>query len=200
MKNLWIGCFASLVFIACGSEPSRERAPEFSSSVNVNELVYRLTEIEVSGEILYKDGTKQDFQMNLRHPQNIASELVVRKTIDNQYTLQINDKRADINIGSSGSFDSRREAQEEDGCRLQGFSKAQGEAVYNAFKLDYELNVHLRGEDCPRSVEESFVGFANRELDALNFDTLNRLRDSGTIALEGRNEILIRVRAVGVIS
>lgn len=188
------------ILSACGSDSSEERVPEFSSTVNVNEVVYRLTEVEVSGDITYEDGTSQNFQNLFRHPQVISAEKIVRKTIDNQYTLQVNGQRADINVGSSGNFDSRREANQEDGCVFQGLSQAQGSALFNRIDLNYELRLNLDGEDCPNSVKEAYLGFAHKELDGLNFDILHRLRESESIQIEGSKNVIIRVRAVGVIS
>lgn len=182
---------------SCGNEGGGERPPEFSTSVNVNEIRYQLKDIQIEAKVRYTDNTEQEFKNVFESNSMLDEERIIRKTVDNIYTLEVNGERASINVGGSSGFDYRVLFDQEDGCRIIGEAKARGFARFDSLELDYDLKLELQGDDCPKSIENEFVEIQNQELGGLNLSLIQNLRDSGLLKLEDSEFVDLKIRISG---
>lgn len=189
---------SGVFFVSSCGDSKGEKPREFSPSLNVNEIGYQLRQILIEAEFQYQDGTSQKFRNLYTNADSLAEESVVRKTENDQYTLQINGQKADINVGGSTRFDSNRNYKAEDGCAYVGNSSANGSADFDSLDLDYRLDLELRGSDCPSSIQNEFVSTQKDELDGLHLNLVKKLQDAGLWVHDETKKVSIRIQILGV--
>lgn len=192
---------AGFTLSSCGGDSAPEGGtPEFAASVNVNEVVYSIQRIELEGVFKYQDGTDQEFKTVFTSEGSVGGEEVIRRTIDNQFTLQVNGERANVSVGASSSFEGKKELNEDEGgrCRHEGRSESKGYAQYDRLELNYSLDVELRGEDCSEEFLERFTELQKQEVAGLRLNVIKKLQDSGVWNFENTRVLKLKVRMIGV--
>ncbi|PIR21879.1 MAG: hypothetical protein COV44_10930 [Deltaproteobacteria bacterium CG11_big_fil_rev_8_21_14_0_20_45_16] len=188
------------VLMACGSDDEKAPSAEFNPSLDVNEIHYQVREIQIEAVFEYENGSKQEFRNIYRSAANLSEESIIRRTIEGKYTLEVNEQPASVSILDSNNFEYEKNLSERDYCEILGKSQASGAARFDALELNFNLNMNLKGKDCPPALMESFVTRQKEELAGLNLNLIKTLQDSGLWYHEASKAVQIKVRIKGVSS
>lgn len=193
MRRIVLLSLVSLSLAACGgSGGGDDEGPRFSQ--NVNNIPYALDEVRIRAEIEMEESS-QTFQNELLSEDQISAERVRRVTIEDRYELFINDLQADIEVASSANIDREARLPEEDlqGCRRFGTASNKGFANYDEFELNYRLEYHLEGKDCPESEAQKYRDTILEELGALHLIGVQKLIDADVLEVDGSRRVKIEI-------
>lgn len=197
LKNTVLGSFAALSLVACGEAPSEySSVPEYLQ--NVNFIPYRLTSMTAQLQVQGLDGESRNLQLQFQGS-DLQDEQVARVTQGEGYTLQINEKISNIEVGASSRLAARGGQREViGGCEVIMSVEAQGVAEYNRLDLDYHLRSELKGRDCGSGAWERQAELVGTQLESLGLHQTLQMREAELLFLEQSTRFDLRVRMSGI--